>query len=79
MMKKRMIYLALVLLGMIHQDFWLWNDPTLVFGFLPIGLAYHALHSIAAAAVWFLAVKHAWPEELESFAQGKPEQGVRRG
>jgi hypothetical protein len=28
--------------GGLHQDSWNWKDKTLVFGFLPIGLAYHA-------------------------------------
>ena len=35
----------------LHQDFWNWKqaDP-LIFGFLPIGLAYQAGYSILAAA-----------------------------
>jgi hypothetical protein len=32
---------------LLHQDFWLWDDPTVLLGFLPIGLAYHALHCVA--------------------------------
>ena len=36
----------------LHQDFWNWKkaDP-LIFGFLPIGLAYQAGYSILAAAI----------------------------
>ena len=34
---------AVVLLYLLHQDFWFWRDARpLVFGFLPIGLFYHA-------------------------------------
>ena len=58
----------LVLLALLHQDFWWWDDPTPVLGFLPIGLAYHALYSILAAVVWALAVKFAWPSEVEVWA-----------
>ena len=39
-----------------------------MFGFLPIGLAYHALFSLAAGLVWYLAVRFAWPAELEAWA-----------
>ena len=37
--------LATVLLYALHQDFWFWREARpLVFGFLPIGLFYHAVH-----------------------------------
>ena len=74
MTKRKLIYLAILLLALIHQDFWLWDDPTLLFGFLPIGLAYHAFYSLLAALVWYLAVKHAWPADVESFAIADSEQ-----
>jgi hypothetical protein len=32
---------AAIVLGLAHQDLWFWRDSTLVFGFLPVGLAYH--------------------------------------
>ena len=67
----RMILIFLVvMLAILHQDVWWWDDPTLVFGFMPIGLAYHALYSVLAACVWALAVKFAWPTHLESYAEG---------
>ena len=55
MTKTNLIYVALIVLGLIHQDFWLWDDATLLFGFLPAGLAYHAFYSLLAALVWYLA------------------------
>ncbi|HCS50256.1 DUF3311 domain-containing protein [Rubinisphaera sp.] len=61
---KYAVYGLVVLLLIIHQDFWLWDDKTLLFGFMPIGLFYHACISLAAAATWFLATIFCWPEEL---------------
>ena len=49
---KTLLLTALVAaIYILHQDFWNWRkaDP-LVFGFLPIGLAYQAGYSILAAA-----------------------------
>lgn len=54
---------ALVVLAVLHQDAWFWDDPTIVFGVLPIGLAWHAAFSVACAAVWFAVVKVAWPSD----------------
>ena len=68
-MKKKAVYLALILLGVLHQDFWYWHDTTLVFGFLPVGLAYHAVYSLAAAFLWYLALTYAWPSDVEAFAE----------
>jgi hypothetical protein len=50
-----------LLLLILHQDNWFWTDGTLVFGFVPIGLVWHAGISIAAAGTWLLATKIAWP------------------
>ena len=63
------IYGLAILLAILHQDFWLWDNQSLVFGFLPIGLAYHVVFSILASAVWALAVLFAWPSHIEAFAE----------
>ena len=49
-MKKLLLLLAVLVVYVLHQDFWNWkqSDP-LIFGFLPIGLAYHAGYSILAS------------------------------
>jgi uncharacterized membrane protein YeiB len=57
-----------LLLGVLHQDFWWWADRTLLFGFMPIGLFYHASFSMAAVCLWLWAVLCAWPEHLEGWA-----------
>lgn len=64
MMKRIVILMALALL-VLHQDAWLWDDRSIVLGFLPSGLAYHVLFSLLSAVVWALAVKFAWPTEWE--------------
>ena len=67
--------LALILiLFVLHQDNWLWTNDSLVFGFMPIGLFYHACISVAASCVWFFAVKRCWPTDVEanSNAGGNP-------
>jgi len=65
------VWTAAIVLGILHQDFWNWDNRTLVFGFIPIGLAYHALFSILAGGVWLLAVRYAWPTEIESWASSE--------
>ena len=62
------LWTLVVLLAILHQDLWLWDDQTLVFGFMPIGLLYHAGFSIVCAAVWGLAVVFAWPRHIEEWA-----------
>lgn len=64
----KVVWGLVILLAILHWDFWYWDDRTLLFGFLPIGLAYQAGFSLAAAMVWALAVRFAWPSELEEWA-----------
>ncbi|MGB6045566.1 MAG: DUF3311 domain-containing protein [Pirellulales bacterium] len=66
---RNLIIILVVVMAILHQDFWFWDDATLVFGFMPIGLAYHAFYSIAAACLWALAIKIAWPHHLEALAE----------
>ena len=51
---------------LLHQDCWNWKkaDP-FAFGFLPVGLAYHAGYAILAAIMMALLVKFAWPTGLD--------------
>jgi hypothetical protein len=65
--RNRTIMWALfALLLVLHHDWWFWNDGRLVLGFLPIGLAYQMLISLAAGALWGWAAWNAWPPEMES-------------
>jgi hypothetical protein len=65
-MKRALLVLAVAVLYVLHQDIWFWRTARpLVFGFVPIGLAYHAAFSIAAAVLLGLLVTYAWPSHLE--------------
>ena len=57
------LFAALVVL---HHDWWFWNDGWLVFGFLPIGLGYQMLISLAASALWGWAAFNAWPDQYDA-------------
>ena len=63
-MKALFVVLVLIVI-VLHQDTWLWTNKTLVFGFLPAGLAYHAGYSILAALTMALLVRYLWPAHLE--------------
>lgn len=58
---KYFVWFLILALMILHQDLWNWTDDRLVFGFMPVGLAYHVGLSLAAAIVWLLAVMFAWP------------------
>ncbi|MEK7674857.1 MAG: DUF3311 domain-containing protein [Verrucomicrobiota bacterium] len=65
-MRKLLLFLMVFAVYVLHQDFWWWREyRPLVFGFLPIGLAYHAGFSILAAMMMAVLVKFAWPEHFE--------------
>ena len=65
---KIFIVCLIVLLLVLHQDYWNWENDSLVFGFIPWGMAYHIGISIAAAFVWLIAVTFAWPSDLDDSA-----------
>lgn len=72
MKKSTLIFvLVFVALAVLHQDVWNWDRSDLVFGFMPIGLAYHAAYSLVAAIFWAVVMKFAWPHKLEEWADGK--------
>ncbi|MBM80756.1 MAG: hypothetical protein CMJ78_09200 [Planctomycetaceae bacterium] len=63
---QKLVWVLVVALIVLHQDCWNWQNGNLIFGFLPVGLAYHIVLSIAASAVWLLAVQYAWPDHLDA-------------
>ena len=65
---KWLLYGALLLLYVLHNDLWYWNDPSLVGG-LPIGLVYHVLFMAAASIVMYMLVRLDWPSHLEVEAE----------
>ncbi len=61
-MKRILFWLTFVVLLVLHHDWWFWDDGRLIFGFLPVGLGYQALISLAAAGLWAAAIFRVWPE-----------------
>lgn len=74
-MKKKITYLlafAVIVFYGMHQDFWFWHQAApLILDFIPIGLFYHAVYSIAASGLMWLLVRYCWPGYLEEFAEKK--------
>jgi hypothetical protein len=66
---KYVIWFLVAALLIAHQDSWFWTSPEVVFGFIPIGLFYHACISLAAGFTWWLATLFMWPKELEGGVQ----------
>ena len=74
---KNVVWILVILLLILHQDVWFWDDGTLVFGFMPISLLYHAGISIGASITWFLATKYAWPSVLDETENTTPAGGAQ--
>jgi hypothetical protein len=66
---RTMVWIGFWVLLVLHQDFWNWNDSTIWFGFLPVGLAWHVGFSLACSALWIVATKFAWPDDIEAWAE----------
>jgi hypothetical protein len=61
------------LVYVLHQDFWFWRSARpLVFGFLPIGLFYHAAYTVSISLLMLYLVRRYWPSHLENAAVEKP-------
>ena len=77
---KWFVYILAIVVLVLHQDFWNFSKAEpLVFGFLPIGLAYHAGYSVACAGLMFLLVKFAWPSHLEAYEALPPRSSDGEG
>jgi len=75
-MKWLLLGLTIALI-VVHQDFWNWDKVNVAFGFMPVGLWYHALYCIAAAILMWMLVAFVWPRQLEnvqSEVPGKPQE-----
>lgn len=72
-MKNALLAFAVLAVYLLHQDVWFWRTARpLVFGFLPIGIFYHACYCVAASGVLALLVRYAWPEHLEPSEASDP-------
>ena len=65
-MQAALVALITALVYLLHQDFWFWRSARpLVFGFLPIGLFYHAAYTAAISLLMWFVVRRYWPSHLE--------------
>ena len=77
-MNRLLLAAVVAALYVLHQDIWFWREARpLVFGFLPIGLAYHAAYCVAIALLMWTLTRVAWPEHLESTAEETTRDGRR--
>jgi hypothetical protein len=73
--KVLLLTLWVVMVYLLHQDYWNWKKAEpLVFGFLPVGLAYQAGYSILASITMAILVAFAWPKHLESIESQDPQR-----
>ena len=69
--RRLLLTVAVIAVYALHQDIWFWRTARpLVFGFMPIGLFYHACFSVLAALLLGALVKFAWPGHLEDEEPG---------
>jgi hypothetical protein len=61
---KLAVWICVVLLLVLHQDYWQWDNATLDFGFLPRTITYHAGLSVIAAVLWWATTYACWPADL---------------
>ena len=74
-MPRKLVWGFVAILAIVHFDFWAWDDRSMLWGFMPSGLAYQALISVLAGVAWFLVVKFAWPDHIEAWADSPVEPG----
>ena len=68
------LVVVVVLLYVLHQDVWFWRTARpLVFGFLPIGLAYHGAYCLATTLLMWVLTRVAWPHHLDSSSADRAE------
>jgi hypothetical protein len=73
-LKVILLTVLILVVYVVHQDSWNWTlTEPLVFGFLPVGLAYHAGYSVLAAVLMAVLVRFAWPKHLEQAESETPQ------
>lgn len=57
---RALLYSGLVVLYLLHNDWWLWNRDDRVFG-LPVGLTYHVAYCLLIVVWMALVVRFTSP------------------
>ena len=69
-MPRGLLYALLVVLYLLHNDFWFWRQPRELFG-LPAGFVYHVSFCLVASALMFVAIVGFMPLFPQSYRQTK--------
>ena len=77
-MMKYVALALLVLLILLQQDYWQWENRTLAFGFLRYSIAYHAGICLAAAGLGWLATRFCWPQGLDDATAADSSREISR-
>ena len=65
--KRAIAWFLIVAVIFLHNDWWLWGNKTIVWGWLPLPAAYHLLlNSVVAFFVLLLFTRWAMPSKLPS-------------
>ena len=70
-MNRWLVWILIPLLIVAQQDYWQWDNTSLLLGFLPYSLAWHMGVSLLAAACWWAITQFAWPSD-DSLIQQVP-------
>jgi hypothetical protein len=66
--------LVVLLFYALHQDVWFWREARpLVFGVLPVGLAWHAAYTLAVPLLMAFLIRRLWPAHLEDAGHPLPD------
>ena len=77
-MLRLLLAFVIAILYLLHQDVWFWRVARpLAFGFLPVGLAYHAGYCLAVSLLMWTLTRVAWPAHLERAASDVTRDGRR--
>ena len=75
-----LLTLAILLLYALHQDLWFWRTARpLIFGFLPVGLAWHAAYCVAVTLLMWWLTRVAWPAHLDPSTSLRAGDSTSRG
>ena len=69
---RRLLLVVIAVVYLLHQDVWFWREARpLVFGFLPVGLAWHGAYCVAVTLLMWWLCRVAWPAHLEGDGPAK--------
>ena len=72
MTQRLLLTIVIVALYLLHQDLWFWRTARpLVFGFLPVGLAWHGAYCVVVTLLMWWLTRAAWPSHLEAESKGR--------